>query len=211
MSSQAELKAILSPTAALAIPGGQAILTGAAVGVIGGSLAMLTGGDPLAIGALSCGLGTGAGLLFGLSWWRSRVQAILGELRPVTAAVSAETVRLEVYQAETSYPAASWLDIPVRNETLLQALDHLASGGDLSMSAMVGPGRLSRYEFSAVRDALIAGQLAYWLNPRAHSQGCALTLAGRHAVGRWARLGEGTPEARSPLALPGDGWQRIVE
>jgi len=62
----------------------------------------------------------------------------------------------------------------------------LAYGRDLSMGALTGRGNpLSRTEFVALRDALIDAGLAYWQNPRSHSQGCALSVGGRAILRRY--------------------------
>ncbi len=86
------------------------------------------------------------------------------------------------------------------------ALVMLADGKDLSMGALTGRGNpLSRTEFVALRDALIDAGLAYWQNPRAHAQGCALTIGGRKVLQRYAyRLPD------SPLAGNGGELKLIT-
>lgn len=209
MGTKADLKDILSPTAGVILPGAQAALTGIACGVIAGSIARMTGGDILTVGGLAAGLGFGGGLLFGLSWWRARVSAILGELQAAALAYPAETVRLEVYtDQDTNYPAASWLELDLNPQALTAALQALAAGADLSMSSLAGRGKpLSRAEFCTLRDALIAADLAYWANPRAHAQGCELNLAGKHAVIRWAGVGL---TSTTPPELDGGSWQALI-
>lgn len=92
MSGNRDLRDILSPTAALLLPGGQAVLIGFASGTMIGSLAlMFSWGDPVLYGSLSGAIGFSAGLLHGLTWWRERVTGILRE---------AETTTMQVYPAE---------------------------------------------------------------------------------------------------------------
>ncbi len=184
--STGDLKALATWQAAVLIPGLQAGVSGLLIGIIGGTVAALAGGDPWKLGVLTGGI---TGLLAwwaGVSAWRDAVyQANQGQ----AGTQEVTTVRLQVLDLDSPQPWGHWLHLPIDPDAAQAALLSLATGRDLSMGALTGRGNpLSRTEFVALRDALITAGLAYWINPRSHSQGCALSVGGRAVLKRYARL-----------------------
>jgi len=185
--STGDIRALTTWQAAVLIPGLQAGVTGLIVGILGGTAAALAGGDPLKWGLLSGGLVGLWAWAAGISDWRSAIYQTANPQPMQPAAI--ETVRLEVLDLDTPQPWGHWLNLPIQPEAAQAALLSLAEGRDLSMGSLTGRGNpLSRTEFCALRDALINAGLAYWINPRSHSQGCALNVGGRAVLKRYARL-----------------------
>jgi hypothetical protein len=186
MSTEAHSKDFLTPTAAILLPAGQAAVSALAIGVTAGSLAILAKAEnPWAIAGLTAGVGLGVSWLAGLSWWRARVEGLRAETAQV---FPTDTVRLDVYTGEnptSPYLRGAFNEIKISPEALKWALIHLAGGGDLSMGAMCGPGKISRSEFCTIRDVLIDNNLAAWKNPRAHAQGSVVLVAGKRAAVRY--------------------------
>lgn len=198
MPNEASPKDFLGVQAAILLPAGQSFVSALAVGSMVGSLAILFHAEnPWAIGSLAAGVAFGIAWLVSLSWWRSRVEG----LRSVQEVIyPSETVRLEVYSdLDTNYPRGIFNDVVISSEALEWALIHLSNGGDLSMGAMTGPGKISRAEFCTIRDVLIKNGLAAWRNPRSPQQGSVLLVAGKHATMRY--LNGRNPPSHEDMAL----------
>lgn len=182
--SSSDLKALTTWQAAVLIPGLQAGITGLLIGIIAGSVAWIGGGDALKWAILT---GAISGLL---AWWAALASwrdAVYQAKQEPPEVKQVETVRLEVLDLDNPQPWGHWLNLPIEPGAARQALAMLADGRDLSMAALTGRGNpLSRTEFVTLRDALINSGLAYWQNPRSHSQGCALTIGGRAVLKRYS-------------------------
>lgn len=182
--SSSDLKALTTWQAAVLIPALQAGITGLHIGIIAGSVAWIGGGDALKWAILA---GAISGLLAwwaGVTAWRDAVYQATQEPPKVD---QVETVRLEVMDLDNPQPWGHWLNLTIEPGAARQALTLLADGRDLSMAALSGRGNpLSRTEFVTLRDALINSGLAYWQNPRSHSQGCALSVGGRSVLQRYS-------------------------
>lgn len=187
-----DVKILATIRAAVIVPLLQAGVTGLIIGILGGTVAMLAGASFWTYGLLA---GSISGLLAwwaALASWRDAIYATSPPLQP--AAV--ETVRLQVLDLDSPQQAwGAWLNLPIQPEAAKEALILLASGKDLSMGALTGRGNpLSRSEFVALRDALIDAGLAYWINPRSHSQGCGLSVGGRAVLRRYAHPDRAIPQ-----------------
>lgn len=204
MTTQANAKDYLSPQAAILIPAGQATVSAFAIGVTSGSVAaLLHATNPWAVGALAGGISLGVTWAIGLSWWRGRLESFQQAATPAQVFAS-DTVRLEIFNSDnphSPYMRGAFNDITISQEALEWAIIHLANGGDLSMGAMTGPGKISRSEFVTIRDVLIDNDLAAWKNPRAHAQGSVMLVAGRHAARRYITANT-TPPANEMALIP---------
>lgn len=196
--NQAELRAILSPTAALMIPGGQAVLTGAACGVIGGSLAgMLHWGDSLAFGGLAAGLGFSAGLLHGLAWWRGRVQSIIGEMQAAPAIVyPAETSQLKLSIDWDEGRAGLFDDLNISDDQFITWACGVASGRSLGENHWTGAANpFSKGQYHAFIDRLSFHSVVRQKG-KARTSGFELTGKGRAITSEVLR--RYGPETRNP-------------
>lgn len=206
MSSSSDIKPFLTPTAAILLPAGQAVVSAVAIGVTASSLAILAKApDPWAIGGVAGGLGLGVSWLFGLSWWRERVEG----LKPEPAAIyPAETVRVEMHRnADSPWLWVDFLDLPIGRETMRAAAMDLVAK-DFQTSNLGGRGKaLTRSQAEALRDYLIARGLAYWIREDAHTAGWELGGAGRALVRRFALL-DNPPTTHQAADLP-DGWHSL--
>lgn len=180
-----DIKTLTTIRAAVIVPALQAGITGLIIGVLGGSLAIITGA-PFWKWALLAGAASGL-----LAWWAALASwrdAVYQAKNEQTEVKQVETVRLEILDLDNpNQNWGAWLNLAIDPEAAREALTMLADGRDLSMGALTGRGNpLSRTEFVCLRDALIDSGLAYWQNPRSHSQGCALTIGGRSVLRRYA-------------------------
>ena len=180
-----DLKALTTITAAVIVPALQAGITGVIIGILGGTVAMLTGASFWTWALLT---GAASGLL---AWWAAIAswrEAVYQAFQEPPDVQQVETVRLEIMDLDNANQNwGAWLNLAIDADAAKLALTMLADGKDLSMGALTGRGNpLSRTEFVILRDALIDAGLAYWQNPRAHAQGCALSVGGRAVLKRYS-------------------------
>ena len=84
---------LLTPMAAIVLPGGQALVSGFVCGVIGGSLAELAGAPPLPWAGVTFGAVSLYAWAVGLSWWRG---AIAPQLQAGTGPGGTSETKLEL-------------------------------------------------------------------------------------------------------------------
>ena len=100
-----------------------------------------------------------------------------------------KTVRVEITVRDDNGHTRrqSFLNLPISEKQLDTLARGLSNGVALAQSSWIGKDRpLSRGDFDAVRDILIQGGLARWVNPDVRSQGSELTTAGKAVMRRIA-------------------------
>ena len=93
-----------------------------------------------------------------------------------------ETTRIEITASDPAgqFQAGRFADLPCSFQDLGNIAKRLQAGASFSHAGLAGRYRpLSRSQYEALRDAMIARELLYWINPASHSQGVELTRAGR--------------------------------
>jgi hypothetical protein len=91
------------------------------------------------------------------------------------------TTKVEIVARDPSgaYRAGVWADLPVDPAAMAEVARRINAGVSFSHAGLAGPYKpLSRSQYEALRDAMIARGLAYWINPASHSQGVCLSRAG---------------------------------
>lgn len=163
---------------------------------------------PWAIAGVTFAL-VGAGAWLGLlAWWRSVVERIHKIERPVPSAEPYQfTTRLTVVTGVNNSEGV-YLDIPVDRERLFEVAAKLAAGCEFSHASLAGRYRpLSRSEYEALRDALLARGLVRWKDARSHNLGLELSRAGAAAMRQLVRL----DQAQSFPALLAGTEQEVTE
>jgi len=183
---------LITPTAGLVIPGGQAAVTGLSAGVVAGSLARLRGvPDPLTVGVLVGAFVGGAAWLHGVAWWRAAVAP--QQQMPITPATYHQTTRVELVQnAGSPYLAVDWIELPVPQDAMIAASIELLTRGFVTSNLGGAKKALTRSEAEALRDFLIAHGLAAWKRSGSPTLGWDLNGAGRSLVRRFAGLASPT-------------------
>ena len=93
------------------------------------------------------------------------------------------TTKIQIVGDSSSFQAGRWLDLPMSQNTIRQVAKRLAAGGTFGYASLAGPGKpLTRGEFENLRDKFINRNLAYWRDPKHHSQGCELTKSGQAVI-----------------------------
>ena len=198
----------LNLTAGVAIPGAQALVTGALAGSLAGSLAILNHApDPGGWALLGAAIIGGAAWLHGVSWWRSAIKP--GELQPAQA-FPAESTRVELAKPDGAYLWVDLLDLPIGKDTMTAAAVDLAAKG-YQTSNLGGRGKaLTRSQAEALRDYMVCHGLASWVRPDAHTAGWELSGAGRSLVRKFAALAlPEAPPIPHQAAKLGAGWQSL--
>jgi hypothetical protein len=174
---------------AIVIPFAQSAVSGTLTGgLVGAAALVFEWPEPAGLALLTT---AGTALIAWLAYrsqWRAAVDFVLG-LRPPTMEPQELTTRIQViaHDPAGAFAAGVWAELPLRPELVTQAARRILATGSISHATLAGPGRpLSRAEYEALRDELIARGLAVWANPDAHNVGLELTAAGRATIRRLA-------------------------
>jgi hypothetical protein len=171
---------------AVIIPAAQSAISGLLTGSLAGSAALVFDwGEPAAWAVLSTAGVSLASWLIYRGQWREVANFVQG-LRQPTMEPQELTTRIQVISSDpaSAFAAGVWAELPLPVETVRQAARRILETGAFSHS-LAGPGKpLSRSQYEALRDELLARGLLVWQNPAAHSRGLEITAAGRAVLRR---------------------------
>lgn len=168
------------PTTGILLPAGQAFMSGIflglPIGIIGKSWYLFWSSWAI--------IQAGAWLMLLWHWFdlTSRAEEMLGWDLNQDGYIGApepvqETVRVAVTSEDGRQTA--FLDMPVDRARLALMASGVMSGVPLAESSWVGPGKFTRYEFTAVRDELIKRGYATWISEASKARGVRVTAKGR--------------------------------
>lgn len=175
-----------SPAAGIALPAGQAIVTGALIGVAVGAVAyQLQWSKPLAWGLIAWLIVQCLAWLFLLHDWRS----VTHKLESVTrrdldgdsiigppAPPIVQRVKIELVEGNHT----RYIDLPCSDEQLLELARLLVDGRTLTQANFTGSGKpFDRAQFEEIKAELIKRGLAVLNSPGTPARGVTLTASGR--------------------------------
>ena len=154
--------------------------------------------SPTEIAKQTTAITSGGGVLIGFAWgaliWTEKLASIYNPSRRRDRIYDAEassvfapstaykTIRIELSNSQGGFMDMQYIDLPegITVEKLVKISQMIVSTGYVFSHTLSGKhAPLSRAEFEALRDILIARGLAKWNNPSARNQGVCLLAPGK--------------------------------